>query len=337
MIDCVHGLPWSLETSHKELVRFDSIRLAIGTWEFRSGRWERCLNLNGFFNLELLCKHLHGYFDGNGALGSGCAAFYPVNPSLRECVRRLEVNKTEGLPFDKVFPELWFEYAIFIFDNDRIKIFLFDGQDRVYPAPIGAAKAKLKQEAEGIRKDLPSSEVILPNSDFVFRSHLNPCVAIPDMLLKLRYRHGDADSPKWNNAPQQEIDLFRTLSPATDYILDRTKWDVITEPPSSQRYKMDGIRFSTRNRPVQTDGPQVLHSRIPTRDVKTAASPTVKAPASAPSSKPSTKPSRIPRLSLVSGTFAPPQVQPRMRTRSQTKRDANNNGEHKMVTSSRDY
>ncbi|KAI5895621.1 uncharacterized protein SCHCODRAFT_02665940 [Schizophyllum commune H4-8] len=324
MIDCVHGLPGSLETTHEELKQFHSIRLAIGTWEFRSGRWERCLNLNGFFNLELR------------ALGSGCAAFYPMKPSLRECVRRLEANKIEGLPFDEVFPELCFEYTIFIFDNGRIKIFLFDGQDRVYPAPIGAAKARLEQEAEGIRKDLPSSEDILPNSEFVFRSHLNPCVAIPDMLLKLRYRHGDADSPKWKNAPQQELDLFQTLSPA-DYMLDRTKWDVLTEPPSSQRYKMDGIRFSARNRPVHTDGPQVLKSKIPTRDVKTAASPSVKAPACAPSTNPSAKPSRIPRLSLASGNFAPPLAQPRMRTRSQSKRDAMNNGEHKLVTSSRDY
>ncbi|KAL1692755.1 hypothetical protein GGG16DRAFT_50877 [Schizophyllum commune] len=309
MVDCVHGIPWSLETQHKELKQYHSLRLAIGVWRFEDGRWQRFLNLNGLFNLEL-----------REYPTDWCAGFYPVNPTLEECVRRLEGNKTIGLPFDKLFPELWFEYTVFVFDNDRIKILVNKGQDRVYPAPTGEERAKLMQEAAAKRDPTGGTPVILPNPKFVFRSHLNPAVAIPDLSLKLRFRHGDAESPKWRDAPQAEQDLHRTLSPATDYLLDRTKWNVVTVPPLSIRLQAGTLRRSPRIFAAQSEDLQEVPTRLraPPRTCKTA----VPAQARGPASAPSVTPSRIPRRSSIAPeTLFSPQAQPRMPTRSQTRQD----------------
>ncbi|KAI4525076.1 hypothetical protein K525DRAFT_192387 [Schizophyllum commune Loenen D] len=318
MIDCVHGLPWSLEAHHEKL--YHSLRLAIGVWRYEQGRWQRFLNLNGLFNLEL---------------GSGCAGFYPVNPTLEECVKRLVENKKGGLPLDMLFPELCFEYTIFVFDNDRIKILVNEGQDRIYPAPTGDERAQLAKEATEKRDLTGSTPVILPDSKFVFRSHLNLCVAIPDLLLKLRFRHGDGDSPKWHNAPQAEQDLFRALSPATDYLLDSTKWEVVTMPSVHVRLRAPPVRRSPRIFAALTEGAQVPSKvRAPSRTCKTAVPAKGKAPASAPSMKAS----RIPRRSSIAPeTLFSPQAQPRMRTRSQTQQTVVEGSRLKITTQPTDF
>ncbi|TRM58736.1 hypothetical protein BD626DRAFT_610859, partial [Schizophyllum amplum] len=88
---------------------YRSLEKAFGVWVSVNGAWERRLNLDGLFNA----------LDGRYGFGSGFIAFYPISPSLDECMERFDSNRKLGMTHDKLFPEAkttGIIYTLFVFD-----------------------------------------------------------------------------------------------------------------------------------------------------------------------------------------------------------------------------
>ncbi|TRM58742.1 hypothetical protein BD626DRAFT_510389 [Schizophyllum amplum] len=250
-----HALDRSLERTKPDLFR--SLQKAFGKWCYIGGAWKQCLNLDFFGNIELLSPTMHVAYDGRKGIGSGRLGYVPLKPSLDECVSRIYRNREFGQNLEELFPEPFIEYGVIVLGNNTISAAVYDGEPREYPIP-DLADPRRQLYADKLKSGYvpPAKLVTWPDDDFVFPSHLNPCLVITNLRLKLEYWYGPDDSPRWDDATEAERDLYEQLTPGTDYLFDANSWDGPPPPPAPSKTEetTEAVRRSARVRGMKTEG-----------------------------------------------------------------------------------